>query len=168
MYAECSFHLTSVFVASFLSFCFFSRSQIYGWINKLLRHAVSDTNVNLWNCPHLHLQCRSSTNRYVTSRSYMNRVLWRRILYISKPVTDKRFKYYSDKPLRTVRPICKTGVPLPSRCCILYVFSTNISTEYFKYAAHSPFFFSKCRLFHNSTFFGSCIILILHTGCAKI
>ena len=43
-----------------------------------------------------------------------------------------------------------------------------LSTEYFKYAAHSPFFSSKCRLFHNATFFGSCIIHILHTGCAKI
>jgi len=41
-----------------------------------------------------------------------------------------------------VRPIYRTGVPLPSRCCILYIFfSTNISTEYFKHAAHSPFFF---------------------------
>ena len=27
---------------------------------------------------------------------------------------------------------------------------------------------SKCRLFHNATFFGSCIIDILNTGCAKI
>ena len=48
----------------------------------------------------------------------------------------------------------------------LYSFSTNISTEYFKHAtlyydarpnksqdaAHSPFFSSKCRLFHNATF----------------
>jgi len=47
-------------------------------------------------------------------------------------------------------------------------FSTNISTEYFKHAAHSPFFSSKCRLFHDATFFGSCIIHILHVGCAKI
>ena len=47
-------------------------------------------------------------------------------------------------------------------------FSTTISTENFKRAAHSPFFSSKCRLFHNATFFGSCIIHILHTGCAKI
>jgi hypothetical protein len=30
------------------------------------------------------------------------------------------------------------------------------------------FFSSKWRLFHNATFFGSCIIHILHTGCAKI
>ena len=74
----------------------------------------------------------------------------------------------SPRPSRTVRPIYRTGVPLPSRCCILYIFSTNISIEYFKHAAHSPFFSSKCRLFHNSTFFGSCIIHTLHTGCAKI
>jgi hypothetical protein len=47
-------------------------------------------------------------------------------------------------------------------------FSRNISTEYFEHAAHSPFFSSKCRLFHNATFFGSFIIHILHTGCSKI
>src|SRR5215469_8867902 len=42
---------------------------------------------------------------------------------------------------------------LTSRRCILYIYSTNIRTEYFKHAAHSPFFSSsKCRLFHNSTF----------------
>jgi hypothetical protein len=34
-------------------------------------------------------------------------------------------------------------------------FLTNISTEYFKHAAHSIFFFSKRRLFHNATFFFS-------------
>ena len=66
--------------------------------------------------------------------------------------------------------VYRTGLLLPSRCCILYIyiFPTNISTEYFKHVAHSPFFFSKCRLFHNATIFGSCIIHILHTGCAKI
>jgi hypothetical protein len=59
--------------------------------------------------------------------------------------------------------------PLTYRCCILYIYSTNIRTEYFKHAAHTPFFSSsKCRLFHNATFFGSCIIHILYTGCAKI
>jgi len=49
----------------------------------------------------------------------------------------------------------------------MYIFSTNVSTEYFKHAAHSPFFSSKCFLFHNVTFFGSCIIHILHTECVK-
>jgi len=50
----------------------------------------------------------------------------------------------------------------------IYIFSTNISTEYFKHAAHSPFFSSKFHLFRNAIFFGSCVIHILPTGCAKI
>jgi hypothetical protein len=29
------------------------------------------------------------------------------------------------------------------------------------------FFLFKMPLFHNATFFGSCIIHILYTGCAK-
>ena len=35
--------------------------------------------------------------------------------------------------------ICRTA-PLTSRCFILYIYSTNTLTEYFKHAAHSPFF----------------------------
>ena len=56
---------------------------------------------------------------------------------------------------------------LTSRRCILNIYSTNILTQYFKHAAHSPFFFSlssSCRLFHNATFFGSCNFHILNTG----
>jgi hypothetical protein len=78
--------------------------------------------------------------------------------------------YYKRAPLtfkNRASYIYRTGVPLLSRCCILYIFSATISTEYFKHAAHSAFFSSKCRLFHNATFFGSCIIHILHTGVLK-
>ena len=58
---------------------------------------------------------------------------------------------------------------LTSKRCILYIYSTNIGIEYFKHALHSPFFLSsKCSLFHNANLFGSRIIHILHTGCAKI
>ena len=39
-----------------------------------------------------------------------------------------------------MRPIYRTGTPLPSKYPILYIFSTNIRTEYFKHAAHSTFF----------------------------
>ena len=31
-------------------------------------------------------------------------------------------------------------VPLTSKRCILYIYSTNIGTEYFKHALYSPFF----------------------------
>jgi hypothetical protein len=44
------------------------------------------------------------------------------------------------QPLETVRPIYRTGTPLPSKYPILYIFSTNIHTEFFKHVAHSPFF----------------------------
>ena len=30
--------------------------------------------------------------------------------------------------------------PLTSKCCILYIYSTNIGTEYFKHYIYSPFF----------------------------
>ena len=64
--------------------------------------------------------------------------------------------------------ICRTA-PLTSRYCILYIYSTNICTEYFKHAAHSPFFpLQNAVYFIMLPFFGSCIIHILNTGCAKI
>ena len=57
--------------------------------------------------------------------------------------------------------------PLTSKRCILYIYSTNIGTEYFKHALYSPFFSSsKCSLFQNGNLFGSCIIQIFYTGCA--
>jgi hypothetical protein len=55
----------------------------------------------------------------------------------------------------------------PDVAFYIYFFN-NISTNYFKRAAHSPVFSSKFRLFHNATFFGFCVIHILHTVCAKI
>jgi len=30
--------------------------------------------------------------------------------------------------------------PLTSKCCILYIYSTNIDTEHFKHGIYSPFF----------------------------
>ena len=64
--------------------------------------------------------------------------------------------------------MCRTA-PLTSKCCILYIYSTNTGTGYFKHALYSPFFFSsKCSLFHNANLFGSCIIHILYTGVLKI
>ena len=59
--------------------------------------------------------------------------------------------------------------PLTSKRCILYIYSTNVGTEYLRHALYSPFFFcSKCSLFHNANLFVSCITHILYTGCAKI
>ena len=65
-------------------------------------------------------------------------------------------------------PYMGRTAPLTSKRCILCIYSTNIGTEYFKHALYSPFFSSKCRMFHNANLFGVCIIHILYTGCAKI
>ena len=35
--------------------------------------------------------------------------------------------------------------PLTSKLCILYIYSTNIGTEYFKHALYSPFFLFKMQ-----------------------
>jgi len=43
-------------------------------------------------------------------------------------------------PLKPNDPYIGHTAPLTSRRSILYIFSTNIRTEYFKHAAHSPFF----------------------------
>jgi hypothetical protein len=76
--------------------------------------------------------------------------------------------YNHINPLTPNDPYRVRTAPLTSKRCILYIYSTNIGTEYFKHGINSPFFSSKCSLFHNSNVFRSCIIHILYTGCAKI
>jgi len=39
-------------------------------------------------------------------------------------------------------PYSGRTAPLTSKRCILYIYSTNIGTEYFKHGMYSPFFFS--------------------------
>ena len=67
-----------------------------------------------------------------------------------------------------MRPIYRTGVKLPSRCPILYLFNKYPYWIFYTCCIISIFFSSKCRLFHNATLFGFCITHILNTGCAKI
>ena len=48
-------------------------------------------------------------------------------------------------------------------------YSTNIRTEYFKHAAHSPFFSLQSTVyFIMLPFFCSCVIHILYTGVLKL
>ena len=72
-------------------------------------------------------------------------------------------------PLKPKDPYSGRTAPLTSYRCILYIYSTNIGTEYFKHGIYSPFFSSSnCSLIQHSNVFGSCIIHISYTGCAKI
>ena len=77
------------------------------------------------------------------------------------PLVRMLFPYDVFNRLTPNDPYMGRTAPLTSKRCILYIYSTNIGTEYFKGALYSPFFFSsKCRLFHNSNLFGSRIIHI--------
>ena len=59
-------------------------------------------------------------------------------------------------PLTPNDPYRGRTAPLTSKRCILYIYSTNIGTEYFKHGIYSPFFSSsKCSLLHNSNVFGT-------------
>jgi hypothetical protein len=58
--------------------------------------------------------------------------------------------------------------PLTSRPCILYIYSTNIRTEYFKHAANSTFFSLQNVVYFITLPFDSCFIHILNTGSAEI
>ena len=43
-------------------------------------------------------------------------------------------------PLTPNNPYRGRTTPITSKRCILYIYSTNIGTEYFKYGIYSPFF----------------------------
>ena len=45
-------------------------------------------------------------------------------------------------PLTPNGPYSGRTAPLTSKRCILYIYSTNTGTEYFKLGIYSPFFFS--------------------------
>ena len=84
----------------------------------------------------------------------------------------KKFRRQKVNTLTPNDPYSGRTAPLTSKSYILYIYSTNIGTEYFKHGIYSSFFSlslsSKCSLFRNSNVFGSCIIHILYTGCVKI
>ena len=65
------------------------------------------------------------------------------------------------------RYICRTA-PLTSRRCILYIYSTNMHTEYFKYAAHSMFFpLQNAVYFIMLTFFVPVLFTFYIQGALK-
>ena len=58
-------------------------------------------------------------------------------------------------------PYMGRTAPLTSERCMLYIYSRNICTEYFKHALYSPFFFS----FQNAVCFImlTCLVPVLFT-----
>jgi len=71
-------------------------------------------------------------------------------------------------PLTPNDPYMGRTAPLTSKRCILYIYSTNIGTEYFKHGIHSPFFSLQNAVSFIILTFCSRIIHILYKQCAKI
>ena len=91
----------------------------------------------------------------------------RTLVFVTVQIFIKNLKSTSMmriNPLKPNDPSRHRTAPLTSKRCILYIYSTNIGTEYFLSVSSS----SKSSSFHNSNVFGSCIIHILYTECAKI
>ena len=68
--------------------------------------------------------------------------------------TKERYTKGDFNPLTSNDPYRGRTAPLTSKRCILYIYSTNIGTEYFKHGIYTPFFFP----FQNAVCF---IILII-------
>ena len=56
------------------------------------------------------------------------------------PITGEKKHFYIN-PLTPNDIYSGRTAPLTSRRCILYIYSTNIGTEYFKHGIHSIFLF---------------------------
>ena len=57
-------------------------------------------------------------------------------------------------------PYMGRTAPLTSKRCILYIYSTNIGTEYFKHALYSPLFVFKMQFFFIML---TCLVPVLFT-----
>ena len=62
-------------------------------------------------------------------------------------------------------PYTGRTAPLTSKRCILYIYSTNIGTEYFKHALYSPFLSLQ-----NAVCFImlTCLVPVLFTFCTQL
>jgi len=55
------------------------------------------------------------------------------------------FRRPAINPLTTNDDYSGRTAPLTSKRCILYIYSTNTGTEYFKHGVYSPFFLFKTQ-----------------------
>ena len=58
--------------------------------------------------------------------------------------------------------------PLTSKRCILYIYSTNISTEYFKYGIYSPFISLQNAVRFIILIYLVPVLFTFYIQCAKI
>jgi len=75
---------------------------------------------------------------YNTTPRHNSKELHRKVIYnLSPSALD-----WAINPSTPNDPYRGRTAPLTSKCCILYIYSTNTGTEYFKRDIYSPIFFS--------------------------
>jgi len=91
-------------------------------------------------CNKILLQSTVYTQQLNSSCTFYNRLIK---LHVSAVLSGHRQSYrviLLINPLTPNDPYRARTAPLTSKCCILYIYSTNIDTEYFKHGIYSPFF----------------------------
>jgi len=72
-------------------------------------------------------------------------------------------------PLLPNDPYRGRTIPLTSKRCILYIYSTNIGTEYFKHGIYSPFFpLQNAVCFINLTYLVPVLFTFYIEGVLKL
>jgi len=79
---------------------------------------------------------------------------------------DRIFTIVNINPLTPNDDYSGRTATLTSKCCILYIYSTNIGTKYFKHGIYSLFFFSlqNAVSFINLTY----LVTVLFTFCIHV
>jgi len=78
------------------------------------------------------------------------------------------FEMYKFNPLTPNDPYRGRTAPLTSKVAFYIFIQQTQVLNILNMVYNLRFFSSRCSLFRNSNLLGSCIIHILHTGCAKI
>ena len=106
------------------------------------RMSTAEHRIFLWNRPTItwrwHLMPRIPVKEARSCVQWQQ--LCRRHLHRQPVTADGKRRYWYINPLTPNDLYMSRTAPLTSKRCILYIYSTNVGTEYFKHALYFPFF----------------------------
>jgi len=115
---------------------------VKNWVGRKLGHKVRESLWKMVGVTYINYINQS----FVTGCSsfYKEAKLFPNVAYVTVPLSlfllTFESKLYVFKPLTPNDHFSGRTAPLTSKRCILYIYSTNIGTEYFKHGIYSPFF----------------------------
>jgi len=112
-----------------------------------------------------HVWCSIS----ITSYTYMAQWLSTKSMFIFYLVLYRMWTRVDINLLTPNDDYSGRTAPLTSKCCILYIYSTNISTEYFEHGIYSPFFpLQNAVCFINLTYLVPVLFTFYIQGVLKL